>query len=236
MDTSAHEVSDRTSRPNSSPESLRRCQATSRSVLAAPTNRRAAPAGRGHDPPCAPQLRASVQSNGAARGCVPPPDRRAGRSHAPHIAQVAGTPRESRRWPPSSPEPPPLPKKAADLLEISRRADANRPMRRDADAAPRVGSVRWTVSLSFIGQTHPPADGTVASPQRDGRSGIYPQVSLGFSNETVTWPLAARAKWSTSRYLTVLPSEPVSVIEPVNVELLLRSFTLKLPQNVACPV
>jgi hypothetical protein len=25
--------------------------------------------------------------------------------------------------------------------------------------------------------------------QPDGQSAIYPQVSLGFSNETVTWPL-----------------------------------------------
>ena len=32
--------------------------------------------------------------------------------------------------------------------------------------------------------------------------------------------------------MTTLPSEPRSVIEPVNVELLLRSFTLKLPQKV----
>jgi hypothetical protein len=72
--------------------------------------------------------------------------------------------------------------------------------------------------------------------QPNRRSAIYPQVSLGFSNETVTWPLAARVKWSTSRYMTTLPSSPRTVIEPVNVEFLLRSFRLKLPQKVAWPV
>jgi hypothetical protein len=61
------------------------------------------------------------------------------------------------------------------------------------------------------------------------------QTNLGLSNDTVISPLPLYVMWVTSWASMLDPSEPLMWIDAVNVELRFRSFTLKLPQNVACP-
>src|SRR5690242_9082374 len=69
-----------------------------------------------------------------------------------------------------------------------------------ATCALSVLDMTWPLHLHQSRAPRPYESRTGAVDPRSDAEPIYPQVSLGFSNDTVTWPLAAMVKWSTSRY------------------------------------
>lgn len=69
---------------------------------------------------------------------------------------------------------------------------------------------------------------------RDGST--YPQLKLNLSKLTVTSPFPLSTKTVVSCAVIDEPSEPVAWIVSVNSLFWLRSFMLKLPHTVACPV